>query len=402
LYNQTSREFTTVIVKTDLNGDIVWSKRIDKIASIKSISYMDGYLYLVGEMRDENFHTLKILIAKMSEDGNISEAFTIDGLSVFGINRVSFLDGKILICGELKDDINNKGFVALFDINGSIDVEKVYLKDRPNDEVDVSGCTFAGKNILLSINKTISMMPKTIRKGYLLRLSSNLGIINSLTFANELNISFSSLVKNSFDNIILSGDYTNAIDNMYDIVVLAKAFIYDSGVYIVNAKGITYTDKNLVTIRTFINNDNIYSLMLSFVFDGYIQKNINYHLLKIDGDFNLDKSKVLFSDLFNFGVQFGDINFIWGFNNRILLNLYPLVSNSPVRSMIVELNDSLSVDATCPTEFTYDLSLENVSVSSNTVSASFITEPINTNKTSMNVSTEEYLNISQENFCSKR
>jgi len=139
LYNQTSREFTTVIVKTDVNGDIVWSKRIDKIASIKSISYMDGYLYLVGEMRDENFHNLKILIAKMSEDGNISEAFNIDGLSDFGINRVSFLDGKILICGELKEDINNKGFVALFDINGSIDVEKVYLKDRPNDEVDVSG-----------------------------------------------------------------------------------------------------------------------------------------------------------------------------------------------------------------------------------------------------------------------
>jgi hypothetical protein len=401
--NSSTKEMKTIISKLDRNGDFIWSKSYDGIIFVKNIHYLNGYIYIFGEMRDKTLSNPKLLVLKITETGNVNESFTIDGLTDFILNRVSYsTDGKILLCGELNESGHKKGFFITIDNNGSINAKKIYLEQNPDYNISIYDCMVFDNKYIITANKIVFQVGSTVMKGYILLFDNDLSLMKSLTLSNELNISFKIMSINPFNKIIIGGTNYKAVANTFNSIILAKIFINGSNIIFEGTKNFYCPNRNLNLNRIINVGSTFYSIIFSEIPDGMSIKDPKTHIIKNDGDLNLVKSRVFYSDLFYYGVPFGMLNLLESYNNRVLTNLFPIISGSPINSMMIELDEDLIINAKCPTDFLYDFNLESTDISLNFVSEPFVTETINMTLSPVNLQINDYQSIQSNTYCNKK
>ncbi len=131
--------FDYLNIKTDLNGDVIWSKVYN--SSYENVNYCfikseDNYYYTIGYSADIHNNNKDIFLLKVNKEGDVVWAKSYGGAKDdVGYRLAEMPDGNLLILGSSKSFDNGEGDVIAIKITSSGDIiwAKAYGGDMKED-----------------------------------------------------------------------------------------------------------------------------------------------------------------------------------------------------------------------------------------------------------------------------
>ncbi len=402
IYNNETKDFKTILTKTDINGNIIWNKYFSKVFYPKYVSNIGERIFLIGEEPLETFTNL--LIIELDEKGVVVSTKLLSFENIISINSIQTTSNEILLFGEIykKDNFSyTNGILIKYNTSGTIN-SKIYFEsdNEKNSFILKSGITIDNSTFIIG-NTVINQVPNKHMKGCIININNDLSVNKSFSFPDDEIISFEAVLKNSYNKTIIIGNQTNSVNNEFNHIKIAKLFLSGSTYFVEKANDIYLNDKNLDYIAQATTNDNFIIAGLSYNLDTLGKKDLMYHLILLDQDLNFAKGKTFYSDLIYFNMPLGLINILPNQSNEILTNIYLATPNNPINSLFFIITSELDQPDYCSQKLIYNTDF-NQSNQNNALNLKNISsKEIIINIYNFDLQTTIYESLQAVNFCNK-
>lgn len=231
------------LIKIDINGDIVYSKKCSHYADLYNINKtLDSCFFITGMVYNPNTLNYNILIAKTDATGQLLFANTMGANNQIAANSACLShDNGIVVCGNVSSTSlpYKKMLIAKFNSDGQLIWEKVLKGGNTyNYAIDIKLLPDSGFIIIGNIQNG-SSFPSTTRAS-LIKLDQHGNVISAYTFesVNSLNSTGQGILPyNNFIYCILSNNIIIKLnENMQPEWCYAYSFFGGNGYWSYNFK----------------------------------------------------------------------------------------------------------------------------------------------------------------------
>lgn len=356
IYSNETKDFKTILSKTDINGNIIWSKCFSKVFYPKFIFSIGKKIFLIGEEVFEN--STNLIITELDANGEVIKSKYLASENKLEINSVKTIQNNILMIGEIfNTDIFSYKNGILIKYNPTsevVDIRSYFETNNEKNNFVLTSGNVINDNILILGNSVTKQLTYELKKGYIINLNNDLSIAKSFSFQDDEIVSFEDISKNFYDKIIIIGNQTNSVQSGYNSIKAIKLFLSGSTHLIEKTSNIYLSDKNIDFINNTMINDIFVIAGLSYNLYQMGRKDLSYHIISLDQDLNIIKGKTFYSDPVYFDAPFGLLNILKNPSNEILTNTYFIAPNSPLSSLIFLFTKELEHPDYCDKTFIYD------------------------------------------------
>ncbi|MEM2935190.1 MAG: hypothetical protein QXF32_02370 [Candidatus Thermoplasmatota archaeon] len=136
IYVAGSSNGKAILLKFDIDGKFIWNVTISDSSVVNDLKFYNGYIYLVGEIGEEN---KDVFIAKIDEKNNTLWIKRWGGSGNETAYGIDIYDNKIYICGTTSGfgAISKRIFILKYDTDGNLLWVKTWGGNKGEEAYDI-------------------------------------------------------------------------------------------------------------------------------------------------------------------------------------------------------------------------------------------------------------------------